>query len=299
MPKTDYIPEQKQFNVELYHDQLGRLGSGVLYFGGNQWAYVALEILDKSQELSRNDAKFDLVKAITDQGTTFCLCDCKVDVNNLYADYVINGDLNEATFDTISVRYSEVSEWFLRWRVIDGSVGETLSWQKMPNDINVSVKTDEEQFDLRSKYYGSRGQRGEDLVLNEHVVFIFSAKENRFSLADVKAKSHELSCLLSILLAYPVTIANVVVSQGTSYPCRVHFPTFERPERAKDNNAFWASCFIQQPDLATGSGRTVAVDLRSLLPIQVQKGMLGTSGGHAEIRRILGVQGTRIFQSFG
>ncbi|MEO6986913.1 MAG: hypothetical protein ABI155_16410 [Paralcaligenes sp.] len=249
MPKNGHNPERKQFDVELRHDQLGRLGSGVLYFGGNQWACVNLAILDNAPELRTDDAKFDLVKAVTDEGTTFCLCDCKANGIALYADYVIDGDLSKVEFDSISVRYSDVSEWFLRWRTVDGSVGEALTWKQIPKDIGVTVKTDEEHFDLRSEYRASRSQLGEDLVLHEHLEFVFSAKTSQFSLADVKAKTHELSCLLSILLAYPATIISVVVSQGSDRSHQVHFPTFERPERDKDDYSFWIQCFIQQPAL--------------------------------------------------
>lgn len=249
MPNNDHNPERKQFNVELHHDQLGRLGSGVLYFGGNQWACVNLSLSDNAPELRTDDAKFDLVKAVTDEGTTFCLCDCKANGIALYADYVIEGDLSKVEFDSISVRYSDVSEWFLRWRTVDGSVGETLTWNRIPKDIDVTVKTDEEHFGLRSEYRVSRSQRGEDLVLHEHVEFVFSAKTRQFSLSDVKAKTHELSCLLSILLAYPATAVSVVVSQGSGRSHRVHFPTFERPERDKEDSSFWVRCFIQQPAL--------------------------------------------------
>jgi hypothetical protein len=194
-------------------------------------------------------AKFDLVKAVTNEGRTFCLCDCKVRGIGLYADYVIDGDLKEAAVDSISVRYSDVSEWFLHWRTVDGSIGKTLNWTRIPKDINVSIKTDDEYFDLRSAYCSSHSQLGEDLVLHEHVEFIFSAKASKFSLADVRAKAHELSCLLSILLAYPATIISVAVSQGTGRSYRIYFPTFERPERAKDDSSFWIRCFIQQPAL--------------------------------------------------
>lgn len=249
MRKNDYNPDLKNFDVELYHDQFGRLGSGVLSFGGNQWACVNLLISDNALALRTDDAKFDLVKAVTNEGSIFCLCDCKTNGIALYADYVIDGDLKEAAVDSISVRYSDVSEWFLHWRKVDGSVGKTINWTRIPKDINVSIKTDDEHFDLRSAYCSSLSQLGEDLVLHEHVEFIFSAKASKFSLADVKAKTHELSCLFSILLAYPVTIISVVVSQGSGRSYQIYFPTFERPERSKDDNSFWVRCFIQQPAL--------------------------------------------------
>ncbi len=246
MTKNDQNLEQKEFNVELQHNEFGRLGSGVLYFGGNQWSYVNLSILDSAPELRVPETKFDLIKAVTVDGATFCLCDCDTNGIALYAGYVIDGDLNKAEFDSISIRYSDVSEWFLRWRTVDGSVGDVLTWARMPKDINVTVKTDEEHFALRSEYHASRSQQGEDIILHEHVEFVFSAETGQFSLADVKAKAHEISCLLSILLAYPATVVSVMVSQGSGRSHRVHFPTFERPERNNDDSSFWIRYFIQQ-----------------------------------------------------
>ncbi|NIE57784.1 MULTISPECIES: HEPN domain-containing protein [unclassified Burkholderia] len=249
MPKNGHNPERKQLDVELHHEQFGRLGSGILRFGSNQWACVNLSISDNAPELRVDGAKFDLVKAVTNEGTTFSLCECEANGIALYANYVIDGDLSKVEFDSIYVRYSDVSEWFLRWRTVDGSVGETLTWKRIPKDIDVTVKTDEEHFDLRSEYRASRSQRGEDLVLHEHIEFVFSAKTSQFGLADVKAKTHELSCLLSILLAYPATIVNVMVTSESGRSHRVHFPTFKRPERDKDDHSFWLQCFIQQPAL--------------------------------------------------
>ncbi|WP_334014616.1 hypothetical protein [Burkholderia orbicola] len=249
MPKNDHNPERKQFDVELHSDQIGRLGSGVLHFGGNQWASVNLSILNNAPELRTGDAKFDLVKATTSEGATFCLCNCQANGIALFADYVVEGDLSKAEFDLISVRYSDVSEWFLRWRRVDGSAGKSLTWERIPKDIDVTVRTDEEHFGLRSEYCASRSQQGEDLVLHEHVEFVFSAKTSQFSLVDIKAKAHELSCLLSILLTYPATIVSVMVSQGSDRFRRVHFPTFERPERDKEDRSFWVKWFIQQPAL--------------------------------------------------
>lgn len=249
MPKNGQNLERKQFDVELHNDEFGRLGSGVLHFGGNQWACVSLSISNNAPQLHAGEAKFDLIKAITSEGATFCLCNCQANGIALFADYVVEGDLSETEFDLISVRYSDISEWFLRWRKVDGTVGESLTWERIPKDIDVTVRTDEEHFGLRSEYYASRSQRGEDLVLHEHVEFVFSAKTSQFSLSDVKAKTHELSCLLSILLAYPATIVSVMVSQGADCFRRVHFPTFDRPERDEEDRSFWVKWFIQQTAL--------------------------------------------------
>jgi hypothetical protein len=246
MSKSD--SDRRKRDVQLYHEQFGHLGVGKLHFGGNRWAQVSFS--EGLPAALADGSQFDIVKAVTDGGTTFSLCVCKVNGHALHVDYVIEADLTAAEFNSISVRYSEVSEWFLHWQDVKGVVGEALTWTQIPQAIDATVKTEEEHFELRSEYVASRRKQGEDLVLHEHVEFVFSAKDRRFGPADLKAKTHEFSCLLSILIAYPATVMSVAVSQGTGdrFHC-VHFPAFERPERDMDDAGFWIRYFIQQPAL--------------------------------------------------
>ena len=239
---------RRKYNVQLHHVQFGHLGAGELRFGDNRWAQVRFSEGIPAALAERKQC--DLIKAVAEEGTAFSLCVCKVNGQTLYADYVIEADLSIAEFDSISVRYSDVSEWFLHWQNVKGSIGETLTWTQIPQSIDVTVKTPDEHFELHSEYVASRWNNGEELVLHEHVEFVFSAKERRFDPADLKARTHEFSCLLSILLAYPATVASVMVSRGESdrfHP--VHFPTFKRPDRDMDDAGFWIRYFIQQPAL--------------------------------------------------
>jgi hypothetical protein len=248
MSKGDSDSNLKKHNVQLHHAQLGHVGEGKLHFGGNLWAQVSLSL--PAPAALADGTQFDMVRAVTEDGTSFSLCVCKVHGHALHAEYVIEADLTATEIDSIRVQYSDVSEWFLHWQNVKGDVGETLTWTQVPQAIEVTVKTQDEHFELRSEYMASRQRQGEDLVLHEHVEFVFTAKARRFGLADIKAKTHELSCLLSILLAYPATIARVMVSQDAArHFCLVHFPTFERPDRDMDDSGFWLRCFIQQPAL--------------------------------------------------
>ncbi|MDG6094362.1 hypothetical protein LOC54_04420, partial [Acetobacter sp. AN02] len=155
--------------------------------------------------------------------------------------------LKEAIFDSISVRYNDISEWFLHWRRIEGSTGETLRWTNTPKSINVSVRTPDEHFDLRSRHHSSHRQSGEDLILHEHMEFVFSAKERRFSLSDIKIKTNELLFLFSILLACPVTIRSVSVSQKSGSSFRIWFLMFRRPEGIRTDGISWNKFFAQTP----------------------------------------------------
>jgi hypothetical protein len=248
MSKNDIDSGRRKYDVQLHHQQFGALGAGKLNFAGNGWAHVNFSAGLPAALVGRN--QIDLVRAVTDEGTTFSLCVCKVTGPALSVGYVIEAELPAAEFNSISVRYSEVSEWFLHWQNVKGDVGETLTWTQIPQAIDVTVKTKEEHFQLRSKYVTSRRKQGEDLVLHEHVEFVFSAIDRRFGPQDLKLKTHEFSCLLSILLAYPATVVTVAAAHGTDDRFyRVHFPSFERPERDMDDESFWIRCFMQQPAL--------------------------------------------------
>jgi hypothetical protein len=248
MSKSEIDSGRRKYDVQIYHQQFGPLGAGKLQFGGNGWAHVNFSAGLPVALAERR--QIDMLRAVTDEGTTFSLCVCKVTGPALSVDYVIEADLRTAEFDSIRVQYSDVSEWFLHWQNVKGDVGETLTWTQVPQAIEATVKTPDEHFELRSEYIASRQKQGEDLVLHEHVEFVFSAKVGRFGLADLKAKTHELSCLLSILLAYPATVMTVAVSYGMGeHFYRAHFPSFERPERDMEDASFWIRCFIQQPAL--------------------------------------------------
>jgi hypothetical protein len=248
MSKSEIDSGRRKYDVQLHHQQFGPLGVGKLQFGGNGSAHVnfsaglPVALVERSQ--------IDLLRAVTDEGTTFSLCVCKVTGPILSVDYVIEADLPAAEFNSISVRYSEVSEWFLHWQNVKWDVGKTLTWTQIPQSIDVTVKTEDEHFQLRSENVTSSRKQGEDLVLSEHVEFIFSAKDRRFGPQDLKLKTLEFSYLLSILLGYPATAMNVAASHGTGDRFyRVHFPSFERPERDMDDASFWIRFFIQQPAL--------------------------------------------------
>jgi hypothetical protein len=248
MSKSEIDSSRREYDVQLHHQQLGALGAGKLNFGGNGWAHVIFSAGLPAALIERS--QIDLVRAVTEKGTTFSLCICKISGSALSVGYVIEAELHTAEFNAISVRYSEVSEWFLQWQNVKGDVGKKLTWTQAPQPLDVTVKTKEEHFRLRSEYKASRQKQGEDLVLHEHVEFVFSAIGRRFGLQDLKLKTHEFSCLLSILLAYPATVITVAAAHGTSdrlYP--VHFPSFERPERDMDDASFLIRCFIQQPAL--------------------------------------------------
>jgi hypothetical protein len=239
--------DRQSYAVMLRHEERGELGEGVLSFGEGHLTSVTFK--SGPPAALCDGERIDLVKAVTDSGRTYTLCTCIMNGFALYADYVIEADIAVAEFDQIVVRYSEVSEWFLHWQNIKGHVGEQLTWAQISKPLSVAVSTDEGQFTLTSDYVGTRDVLGEDLVLHEHVEFSFMSSGGQFGLSDLKTKTLELSCLLSILIGYPATIISVYVSLNDGRFGQVRFPTFERPERDMTDSGFWIKFFIQKPQI--------------------------------------------------
>ena len=247
MKRRGLPSELQSFAVKLHHKQRGELGEGVLSFGAGRWADVRFK--NSFLNVVADGERIDLVKAVTDNGRIFTLCKCKVHEFVLFADYVLEADIEAPEFNQIMVRYSEVSEWFLHWQTIEGNVGEQLTWTRTSKPMSVTVSTNEERFTLTSDYVGTREVSGEETVLHEHVEFTFNTAGKAFGLPDLKSKTLELSCLLSILIGYPLTIVSVHIGLKNGRFCQVHFPTAKRLERDMTDSGFWIKFFIQKPKI--------------------------------------------------
>jgi hypothetical protein len=236
--------EQQVHAVDLYHSELGDLGKGTLYFDSNNWAHVVPELNSLSKKIVDSQT-FHVVKARASSGRVFSLFECKVSGFTLYADYVIVGDIDAARFKRMDIRYSEISEWFLRWQRIQGMVGEKLTWANSLKQFSVNISSGQERFTISSEYVGDLSRQGEDHVLHEHIEFIFEKSNGNFGLKDIQSKALELSCLLSILIAYPISIISVHVLADNGLRCPVYFPTFKKMDRNFFDSSFAIKCFMQ------------------------------------------------------
>jgi hypothetical protein len=95
----------------------------------------------------------------------------------------------------------------LRWELVDGTVGEQLTWTRRSEHFSAAVTENTRRFTLSSKCVGSHNRVGEDLIVHEHVEFSFASATGGFSLEEVREKVTGLCALLSLLVAYPVSIA--------------------------------------------------------------------------------------------
>lgn len=164
----------------------------------------------------------------------------------IYADYLIAGDVPDAEFQRIDIRYSDISEWFLQWRTIDGVVGEKLTWSGLPQKISADFDDANRRFHLTTEYVGYVGHNGKDHVLHEYIEFAIRPASGRLTAQDAKEKAMEFACLLSILIAQPVSILAVTVQTQAGRNFALYFPTFRPVVRDTSINDFLRDCFTQK-----------------------------------------------------
>lgn len=241
--KFDFSKKFK-YAVEVYHDKLGSFGNATLTFGKNDSVHLRFEgnILEK-RKFPENE--FNMLKARTNNGDVFTLFQCKYYGFTCYAYYVVAGDVGEK-FKSIQVRYSDVSEWFMHWQNVEGTVGKELVWKNIPNQISAHVKTGDEEFSVKTEIETGYKESGEDYLINQHIVFVFENIASSFCAEDIKNKSHEMSNLFSILLAQPISVVSTWVSEDGARWYPGYFPTFKRVKRNASNNSFYIKCLASR-----------------------------------------------------
>ncbi|WP_191485551.1 HEPN domain-containing protein [Pseudomonas sp. FEN] len=243
---TDEIDFSKQheYDVEIYYDNHIALGNGTLSFGGGSFIHINHRNPDN---FIRPEGETTL-NVKTKTSDIFTLFNCKYGQGVIYSDFLIAGSTNRGV-TCIGIRYSDISEWFLYDQRVNGYVGESIVWTNLVQPIAVSVETDEESFSLTSETIGSINKRGEDRTIHEHVNFLFKRNSGEFSLADLKKKPLELSNLLSIFIAYPLSIISMWVSCDNGHPMPAYFPSFKKIERNLEENSFERNALISRSTL--------------------------------------------------
>ncbi|WP_041742129.1 HEPN domain-containing protein [Collimonas fungivorans] len=236
-----------EYNVDVYHDDLGELGNATLSFGAGNLVHLHFKNWLSCRALE-DEKTHRIVKAKTSNNEFFTLFDCVLSHSTLYANYVIAGDVTDE-FKCIEIRYSNISEWFMSDQGLKGEIGKTLKWVNTTQQFFVSVKTNEEEFSLTSKSMNSITQSGENYSINEHILFSFERLDARFAVQDVKDKAYELSNFLSILIAYPLSIVSIQVECENERTHCAYFPTFKKVERDESKNNFWLECLISKSEL--------------------------------------------------
>lgn len=232
-----------EFEVEVFDDELGTLGPGTLRFGPESWIHIDFGL----SNIPKGEA-FRSLKAKTSANQYFTLFNCKRTHFSIGADYVVSGNVGE-NFKSFRIRYSDISEWYLPWQRLDGNVGEAVSWINRAKHLAATVKTEKESFALTSKSDTSITRSGEDHILHEHVLFCLEHLDGHFSPEEIRTKAMELSNLLSILIAYPLSIISIQVVCENGLTHSAFFSTFKRVERDASDSNFSHKCFIQQQSI--------------------------------------------------
>jgi hypothetical protein len=235
--------EEQNHKVQLHHRDLGDLGEAQLRFGGDWGVVATVGLLAPLPRLDPNRA-LDFVSATTEDGNAFTLCECRIHGFSLIATFLVFGSITENRFLQIDVRYSDISEWFLRPERVEGTVGEQLTWTRRSEHFSAEVAEGVRRFTLSSKCVGSRERVGEDLILHEHVEFSFESS-NGFSLKEVRDKATGLCALLSLLIAYPISVVSIEIYPKASHAHALYFGTFKQLQR-ENTREFSIQCLLQK-----------------------------------------------------
>lgn len=246
MEDFDFSQKKYKYDVEVYCNDQGALGGGCLSFGDGGLISISFDFNERYKFAQK---KFCVLKAKAKGGHCFTLFDCTVENNLLFADFVALGDV-ESGIKSFEVKYGAISDWYLHGRYVRGTIGESIEWINPIPQLKVCIKTAEEDFSLRTDTFGSLTRTGENHVIHEHTRFIFDRDGGEFSVAEVKEKSFELSALLSVLTANPISIVNVWLGLGEKCSLvPIYYPAFKELDRDASNGAFWLSCLVQRQSL--------------------------------------------------
>lgn len=236
--------DKHKYTVAISHDDLGDLGKGVLSFGASAGIYIQFQDFGAHAKFENLTAR-TRIKAKTDKGINFTLFDCEAFGFILYARFVVAGDVTD-NFTSTEIQYSDISEWFLDDRQIKAKVGEEITWTNPVNHLDVTIKAAPDNFTLTSEYVASITKSGNDHLIHEHINFCFKSVDGSFRGPDIRRKSTELSTLLSILTAQPISVIGVQVKCEKGQWHSAYFATFKKVERDSSENDFPEKCFISK-----------------------------------------------------
>lgn len=169
MTAIDFL-QQQQLDVTVFDDELGEIGAAELSFGPERWPHLSFGLLSPPTKLPKGKLLRPL-KAKTQDGDWFSLFDCKRFDFEIGIGFVVSGNA-PSEFKQIDIRYSKISEWFLPWRQLNGTVGESISWTPASH-VNATISVKRTKFALKTSTEASITKSGEDHIIHQHVIFGF------------------------------------------------------------------------------------------------------------------------------
>ncbi len=235
--------EQYEFIVEVY-DGINKLGNAQLKFGDGT---AILLIMEMSTYVGPSKGGFyDRLVVNTLNGDSFTLFNCSFyGVLFITSDFIVVGNI-EDNFSCIKIRFLEISDWFFQGRFLSGEYGDTLTWEKTPSQIDVTINSSENNFNLVTESYVSSKTEGDAFIVTEYVFFVIKSLAQGFSVDDLKNKAIELPTLLSILLGQPLSIINVMVSSNSGGFAYAYLPVYKVYNKNHRHDGFWIRCLLQK-----------------------------------------------------
>lgn len=236
-----------EFDVRVSSDLMGDIGNGKLQIAPERWPTIRL---DNFQNLLRldNEGKYDILKAtITGSGEVFTLIGCSVNVNVIDVDFVVAGNISDC-FQSFSVSFDGINDWFMPQRSLSEIIMPDTSASTIVDHIAVSVRSEQQAFNISTERVVNIQKNDEGYIVNECVLFNFKKINNFFSSVEVKDKVLELSTLLSVLVAIPLTVASLIVEgeKGKSYFS--FFPTYKKNNDIERKRS-WIEYFVRKDQI--------------------------------------------------
>lgn len=232
-----------KFDVEVFGDTGLHLGHANLEVGGKSGASLAFRLTTSSPALE-DDLTFDRLFARSSDGQAFTLFHCRFHSYRAYIGQVVEGETTDA-FTEVSVRFTNLTEWFLSGQWVRGDAGDSLAWEGRPDAIDVEVETPHGALRVRSTVETSMRHSGDDTVITDQVWLSVGA-EIPFSIADARERCRDLSIFLTILLAQPVDILEVKVGSATGQQRHAWVQYFE-PHPSDGERRGWPRFLMRRP----------------------------------------------------
>lgn len=241
MPTEIDFSGQYSYTVQVLHDDLRDVGEATLLFGVEHWPHVRFENWQAHSHFV-DGKKYDRLSAITKDGQIFTLINCSLTSFNLSVDYVIAGDVS-TQFKSISIRFNDISEWFMPFRKVEEKIDPESANPDRNKQISAAIISENQSFNLSSEPVVRITKSGEDHIVHEHILFTFERTDGVFFAKDLREKSHELSTLLSILIAIPLYLVSVQITCDDGTMHYVYFPTFKNKEQDSLRKS-WSDYFV-------------------------------------------------------
>jgi hypothetical protein len=215
------------FTVDVFIDGLGEIGTASLTFGPSQVTALTFNL----GAFSKLDAKaqYKEVKVTSIEGYRFTLINCEFIAIQLTAEFIV-GNHTKNSFKLAHVNYTEAPEWFFQQQQVTGEPGDFLKWHNTPKEIAAKITTNESEFSITCIPRTSILSTDDGQLITNATIFAFERSTGGFRIHTLADHVKGLAALLSILLAYPISIQNVFVKCENGESAAIHFPYYKKFE---------------------------------------------------------------------